>query len=219
MDCERRLPAHLVIECFQECLRYQTRHLIREKDLPEEVLGLVLDLWMMLATKMDFSFTYDLEKEGDDVAFIFDKKGARVKLSDLNKPEHSDLKAAYYNNIAEMKNDNEELESHMYVLLFVTNSNRPVENRVNPQFGLVFIFFACNWLRLPVTLGDVLAWASDGSIPYLSAPSHLPAFLNARLVGYKPTHTSKIYQPEVCPHLLIMFPGGSSIIPASKEYT
>jgi hypothetical protein len=93
---ELRIPAHLVSECFQECLKYQTKHLIREKDLPSELLGLVLDLWMMLATRMPMCFAYDVEKEGD-VGYIFDDAGSRVKLSDLHKPEHRQLNSDYYN--------------------------------------------------------------------------------------------------------------------------
>jgi hypothetical protein len=70
-----------------------------------------------------------------------------------------------------------------------------VEKHIQPVFGLVFIFFACSWLRLPVLLGDILDWAKDGSIPYLSAPSHIPGFLKVALKDY-PTRLA-FFHPAV----------------------
>lgn len=230
-------PSHLVCECFQAVLRYQTHHLVLARSLPSHTILLVRDLWLLLASHLplifpsdpdpnsrddnnverddnvtkdysrqynerddnnvgrdDTSRQYDERKDNarkDSIHIIDPETGERVPVADL-KSQHPRLYDLYYSSLPQ--DDNVQSLDHR---------SRPAESRISPSYSLVIIFFACSWLRLPVTLADICFWAGNGTIPYLSAPSHIPASLHEQLLKYPGSRFRRLFHPLV--HLLIPF--------------
>lgn len=188
-----KYTTHLINEAYQQCLLYSTWHLIEKRSLDPRICNLVRDLWIMLANKMPFYFTYRVEN-GDLVSDYFD-----VAINEEDEEIRVSTECGQGVFFTATSDDDEDNEPQAKKQRFGNIQDSPVEKRINPIYTLVFIFFACSWLRLPVTLQDTLCWAQDGSIPYLSAHLHLPFYLQQALDDIPGSAIRHIFQPQSLP--------------------
>ncbi|EME86107.1 uncharacterized protein MYCFIDRAFT_131200 [Pseudocercospora fijiensis CIRAD86] len=141
--------------CVQLVLRKQLRWLIDVQKLPEELEGLVKDLWALRLQKLQNKVSYDSDAETD-------AQSSRIFSSQSEGDSGTDTE----NTITRRDR---------------TRQKGPGPNMLE-LLGLLHIGIML--LKIPITAADMLTWCNEGALLFYRAVKEVPMSMRDRLPGH-----------------------------------
>ncbi|KAH8723637.1 hypothetical protein GQ44DRAFT_740869 [Phaeosphaeriaceae sp. PMI808] len=143
----------LYLKCLQLILRHQVWFLVQEKGLPSELETVVFDLWALRISQL----------------------GNRI----ANGGEESESQSQKFNTLE--NGGDETTDNERGTLSTPKGRDKKLHSAPNLYDTLALCYIGTTTLRLPITLGDICAWVTDGKIAYRRAIRLLPLAMRDRL--------------------------------------
>ena len=154
-DFSGREAFDLYLKCLQLILRHQIWFLVQEKGLPAELETIVFDLWTLRIAQF----------------------GHRIPATNSEADLQSQSQI-----FSTLESEESDTTDHDRGLLPQTRRReRKLATAPNLKDCLALCYIGLLTLRLPITPGDIYAWAIDGKLAYQKAITYLPLAMRDRL--------------------------------------
>ncbi|KXT04514.1 hypothetical protein AC578_8631 [Pseudocercospora eumusae] len=141
--------------CVQLVLRKQLRWLIDVQKLPEELEGLVKDLWALRLQKLQNKVSYDSDAETD-------AQSSRIFSSQSEGDSGTDNEATTMRR----------------------NQTRQKVPGPNMLELLSLVHIGIMLLKIPITVADMVTWCNEGGLLFYRAVKEVPMSMRDRLPGH-----------------------------------
>ncbi|KAH6572171.1 hypothetical protein BASA50_010866 [Batrachochytrium salamandrivorans] len=153
-------PSHrslsVILEELQFELRFQVIYLVEHRGAPQQLVNVVRDLWLLWLVEYN--------------PHISDRTTSRAWTPASDGASITD--GSFHSAPTSTDDEGGSLRHHS-----IPAMSRYKRDILQSQITLVFCRMGCRILGVPILMGDLLRWASDGSMPYFSLPRHLPVEL------------------------------------------
>ncbi|KAF2628979.1 hypothetical protein BU25DRAFT_25033 [Macroventuria anomochaeta] len=148
-----RQALDLYLKCLQLILRHQVWYLVKEKDLPEELELITLDLWALRIAQFGDRIASDKFADSQSQSQVF----------------------------STLETDDSETDDARGTLRTPKGRDKKLSGVPNLLDSLALCYLGILTLRLPITPGDIYHWVSEGKLAYRGAIKHLPLPMRDRL--------------------------------------